>query len=143
MSPEAVFRVVNLLALAGWIALIVLPRRRVATTILPIAIPVALGAVYAVLAAISLPTSDGGFSSLASVHTLFQDPNALLAGWVHYLAFDLFLGGWQARDAQRRGVPHLLIVPSLILTFLVGPVGLLLYLAIRQLRGRAAASSLE
>jgi hypothetical protein len=58
---------------------------------------------------------------------------ALLAGWTHYLAFDLFIGGWEVRDAQRRGISHLLVVPALILTFLVGPAGLLLYLAIRRL----------
>jgi hypothetical protein len=56
---------------------------------------------------------------------------ALLAGWTHYLAFDLFIGGWEVRDAQRRGIPHLLIVPALVLTFLLGPAGLLFYLAIR------------
>ena len=56
----------------------------------------------------------------------------LLAGWTHYLAFDLFIGGWEVRDAQRRGIPHLLVVPALVLTFLFGPAGLLLYLAIRR-----------
>jgi hypothetical protein len=88
--------------------------------------------VYVVLIAVSLPGSDGGFSSLAGVRALFNDPNALLAGWTHYLAFDLFIGGWEVRDAQQHGIPHLLVVPALVLTFLVGPAGLLLYLAIRR-----------
>jgi hypothetical protein len=60
----------------------------------------------------------------------------LLAGWTHYLAFDLFIGGWEVRDAQRRGVPHLFIVPALVLTFLLGPAGLLLYLATRWFASR-------
>lgn len=55
----------------------------------------------------------------------------LLAGWVHYLAFDLFIGSWEVRDAQRHGLSHLLVVPCLALTFLFGPVGLLLYLGLR------------
>ena len=54
-------------------------------------------------------------------------------GWTHYLAFDLFIGGWEVRDAQSRGISHLLVVPALVLTFLFGPAGLLLYLAVRWL----------
>ena len=85
-----------------------------------------------VLVAATLARSEGGFSSLAGVRALFDNPWGLLAGWTHYLAFDLFIGGWEVRDAQRRGVPHLLIVPALALTFLFGPAGLLLYLATRR-----------
>src|SRR4051812_21348401 len=54
----------------------------------------------------------------------------LLAGWTHYLAFDLFVGRWEVRDAQRRGIPHLLITPALVLTFLLGPAGFLFYLPV-------------
>jgi hypothetical protein len=61
---------------------------------------------------------------------------------VHYLAFDLFVGGWQVRDAAQRGVPHLALVPALALTFLFGPVGLLVYFGGRAAFGRPAASSL-
>jgi hypothetical protein len=94
----------------------------------------------------ALPGSDGGFSSLSSVSRLFENPWALLAGWTHYLAFDLFIGGWEVRDAQRRGVRHLFMVPVLVLTFLLGPGGLLLYLLIRSLapnRTRVANQSPE
>jgi hypothetical protein len=62
---------------------------------------------------------------------LFRNEYLLLAGWIHYLAFDLFIGSWQVRDAERNGVPHLAVVPCLVLTFLLGPTGLLLYLLIR------------
>jgi hypothetical protein len=72
------------------------------------------------------------------VSALFSNPWVLLAGWTHYLAFDLFIGGWEVRDAQRRGIPHLFIVPALVLTFLFGPAGLLLYLAIRSLAPHSA-----
>jgi hypothetical protein len=96
--------------------------------------PVLLAVVYIVLIAAALPGSEGGFSSLAGVSALFDNPWLLLAGWTHYLAFDLFVGGWEVRDAQSRGIPHLLVVPALVLTFLFGPAGLLLYLAIRQSR---------
>jgi len=85
--------------------------------------------------------TEGGFSSLADVSKLFENPWALLAGWTHYLAFDLFIGGWEVRDAHDRGVPHLFIVPALVLTFLFGPAGLLVYLAIRALRRTAFTKS--
>ena len=68
---------------------------------------------------------------LGAVRALFADDRALLAGWTHYLAFDLFVGSWEVRDAQRVGVHHLLVAPCLLLTFLLGPVGLLLYFALR------------
>jgi hypothetical protein len=55
----------------------------------------------------------------------------VVAGWIHYLIFDLFVGAWEARDARRRGVPHLLLVPCLLFTLMIGPVGLLLYVVVR------------
>jgi hypothetical protein len=61
----------------------------------------------------------------------FTSPVAATAGWIHYLVFDLFIGAWQSRDAQRRGLPHWAVIPCLIVTLLAGPVGLLLYLALR------------
>lgn len=143
MTPERLFSILNLVALVGWLPLAFLPRARWATRIVPLVVPLLLAIAYAALIASTLPMGDGGFSSLAGVRVLFGNDWALLAGWTHYLAFDLFVGGWELRDAQRRGIPHLLVVPALVLTFLVGPVGLLVHLAIRTLaskRGATAAS---
>lgn len=131
MTAEQLFSILNLIAMAAWLMLVCLPRVRWTTTVVPIAVPLLLAVVYAGLLAATWPTSEGGFSSLAGVSALFSNPWVLLAGWTHYLAFDLFIGGWEVRDAQRRGIPHLLVVPALMLTFLFGPVGLLLYHAIR------------
>jgi hypothetical protein len=133
MTTDTLFGILNLATLAAWLPLVFLPRRRWATNILPIAMPALLAIAYIVLLAASLPWSEGGFSSPTAVRALFNDPNALLAGWTHYLAFDLFIGGWQVRDAQQRNIHHLLVVPCLALTFLFGPAGLLVYLAIRHL----------
>ena len=132
MTAEQLFSILNLVALAAWLPLVFLPRVRWATTVVPVAVPALLAVIYAVLVAVALPRSEGGFSSLAGVRLLFDNPWGLLAGWTHYLAFDLFIGGWEVRDAQRRGISHLLVVPALALTFLLGPGGLLLYLAIRS-----------
>jgi hypothetical protein len=131
MTAEQLFSMVNLMAMAAWLPLVFLPRVRLTTTLVPVVMPVLLAVIYVVLVAATLGRGEGGFSSLAGVHALFENPWVLLAGWTHYLAFDLFIGGWEVRDAQRRGIPHLIIVPALVLTFLFGPAGLLLYLATR------------
>jgi|SRR5215204_968648 len=132
MTAEQLFSILNLVAMAAWLPLVFLPRQRWATAVVPVVMPALLALVYVALVAVALPGSEGGFSSLAGVSALFDNPWGLLAGWTHYLAFDLFIGGWEVRDGQRRGIPHLLIVPALVLTFLLGPGGLLLYLAIRS-----------
>jgi hypothetical protein len=138
MTAEQLFSTLNLIAGAGWLLLVFLPRMRWTSTLVPIAMPSVFAVIYVVLIAATLTRSEGGFSSLASVRTLFDNPWLLLAGWTHYLAFDLFIGGWEVRDSQRHGIPHLLIVPALVLTFLFGPAGLLLYLVVRRFTHRTA-----
>ena len=70
----------------------------------------------------------------------FETPGLLLAGWLHYLAFDLFVGAWEVRTARAEGIPHLLVVPALILTFLFGPAGLLLFLVLRTILAQTRAA---
>ena len=132
MSPEQLFSLCGALVLPGWLLLVFLPRWRwSARLVCPVVIPLLLAAVYLWLVATTFGRTPGGFGSLAEVAQLFQNPWVLLAGWIHYLAFDLFVGAWEVRDAQRTGLHHLLVVPCLVLTFLFGPVGLLLYFALR------------
>ena len=131
MTADQLFSILNLTTAAAWLPLVFLPRVRWIATRVPVVVPLLLAVIYVVLVAATLPWSEGGFSSLAGVSALFDNRWALLAGWTHYLAFDLFIGGWEVRDAQSRGIPHLLVVPALVLTFLFGPAGLLTYLAIR------------
>ena len=133
MTPELAFSVANLTAMLSWVLLVVLPRRRwVSDTVAGVGVPALLAAVYIVLIATNWGNSAGGFSTLANVALLFANPWMLLAGWVHYLCFDLLIGCWEVRDARERGVPHLLVVPCLALTFMFGPAGWLLYRAIRS-----------
>ena len=128
------FSVCSALAALGWLLLVLAPRRRATQLIAGAVIPVTIAVIYLTLVARYMPGSKGGFGSLADVATLFSQPGLLLAGWVHYLGFDLFIGSWEVRDSARHGVHHLLVVPCLILTFLLGPVGLLAYLIVRGRR---------
>jgi hypothetical protein len=141
MTADQLFSILNLMTVAAWLPLVLLPRMRWTATHVPMVMPLLLAVIYVVLVATTLGRSEGGFSSLAGVRALFDNPWALLAGWTHYLAFDLFIGGWEVRDAQRRGIPHLLIVPALVLTFLFGPAGWLLYLVIRWWSGASRTSA--
>jgi hypothetical protein len=138
MTPERLFLIVNPIAVVGWILLIALPRQRWSANIAAWAIPGLLAIAYVSVVATHIVGSPGGFSSLPAVATLFANPWLLLAGWIHYLAFDLFVGSWEARDARERGVPHLALVPCLLLTFLFGPAGWLLYLLARRVLGGRA-----
>lgn len=143
MTAEQLFSMLNLITIAAWLPLVFLPRARWATTLVPVMVPSVLAVIYVGFVAAALTQSDGGFSSLAGVRALFDNDWGLLAGWTHYLAFDLFIGGWEVRDAQRRGTPHLLIVPALVLTFLFGPGGFLLYLALRRFAPTKATPTLS
>ena len=86
---------------------------------------------YTALIAIHWWGAEGGFQSLADVGKLFQSDWLLLAGWVHYLAYDLFIGTWIARDAESRRIPRWALIPVLPLAFLFGPAGLLLWIMLR------------
>ena len=139
MSPELIFSIANVVALCCWLLLIVLPGRKWVThTVAGIAVPGAFATLYSVIVLMYFAGAKGGFSSLGNVATLFASSSwILLAGWIHYLAFDLLVGTWEARDSRERGVPHLLLVPCLFLTFMFGPAGWLLYLGVRSLASRA------
>jgi len=132
MTPERLFALVNGIALGSWLLLVLLPRQRWVTEIVTARlVPGAFAAIYIAVVVSTFGRSEGGFSTLAGVSLLFRDDWMLLAGWMHYLAFDLLIGTWEVRDAQQQGLPHLLVVPCLLLAFLFGPAGWLLYMLLR------------
>ncbi len=132
MNAETIFSIANFTAIAGWILLIFAPRwtwtRKIVLSAAP---PLLLSVAYLILIVLFFGKAEGGFGSLADVSRLFANQWALLAGWIHYLAFDLFVGSWEVKDAQTRGISHWFIIPCLILTFLLGPIGFLLYHTLR------------
>jgi hypothetical protein len=138
MTPERLFSLCNSLALIGWVILVFAGRMRWAARLITGAvIPLLIAAVYIYLIAAHWGESQGGFGTLDAVAALFSNRWLLLAGWIHYLAFDLFIGSWEVRDSQMLGMPHLLVIPCLALTFMFGPAGLLLYFIVRATRTRS------
>ena len=143
MQPTLVFSLSNALAMLGWIALAVSPPgarwRRVAHLFAGRVVPLVLAAVYVVLFA-TTGMGDGGYGSLDAVRRLMAIPEILTAGWLHYLAFDLFVGTWIAEQAGELGIPHLVVLPLLLLTFLFGPAGLLAFVVVRAAWPRRVAA---
>lgn len=143
MSLELIFTFVNILVLPFWLLLMLAPGSRLTARLVhgPV-IPLLLGVVYSVgLAAVMFfqkGQPGGGFGSLAALSLAFSAPITALVGWVHYLIFDLFVGAWQTRDAQRLGLPHAVRIPCLFFTLMAGPFGLLLYLTARLVLRRRA-----
>jgi len=137
MTPNLLFTILNATALISWILMAALPGRRSIAQLTGVAVPAFFAVVYVAIIATTFAGADGGFSSLSEVAALFANRWLLLAGWTHYLAFDLLIGSWELRDARDRGIAHALVLPCLALTFLFGPAGWLSYLALRARAGRA------
>ena len=133
MSFEQLFSSASTLAMLGWVILIFLPRAWKWLNFVPsILIPLILSLFYSYLIARYFFSAEGGFDSLANVQQLFTHPGAALAGWVHYLAFDLFVGGYIAKRADEIGLSRLIQVPILLLTFMLGPFGYLLFMLVKM-----------
>lgn len=140
MDLDRLFDLANLVALAGWIALLATPfAPRVANILAAIAVPFVLSIAYVGLIAWLLagtPSAGEGapaldFASLEGVAALFATREAVLVGWVHYLAFDLVVGAWEARTARAEGIAFLLVLPCLALTLFFGPAGFAVFLLVR------------
>lgn len=139
MNWDQAFMAINGLVVPAWLLLVFLPRHGLTRKLVHSALyPAIMGGIYlaTLVAAIFFGQSaEGvGFSSLAAVALLFDHPNGVIVGWTHYLVFDLFVGAWISRDAQRRKIPHLIVIPGLISAFLFGPIGLLYYMLLRLFR---------
>ncbi|MBX2836053.1 MAG: DUF4281 domain-containing protein [Gammaproteobacteria bacterium] len=133
-NPAHQFELANSMALLGWVWLIVwlfLPSGlRTRTRWLGLVLPFLFAIMYAAAALVHFSSAEGSFQTLNGVLSLFDHPGATLGGWIHYLAFDLFVGWCIANHAINSKTHRFLVVPCLLLTFMLGPVGLLLYGAI-------------
>jgi hypothetical protein len=133
MPLETLFQAANYVVIPFWLLLIVAPRWSWTQRLVhgPVVL-LLLTPIYAYMLFGYGPAPEGTeFSTLYGVMLGFSVPHIVVAGWIHHLIFDLFVGAWETRDAQRRGVSHFLVIPCLIATLMIGPVGLLLYVLVR------------
>lgn len=125
------FSQAGLIAMIGWAILIFGPRRWPSLSAFPAyLLPAVLSLGYAVLILRHFGSAEGGYNSLADVSKLLSNDHILLAGWMHYLAFDLFIGAWISRKADDASVSRVAQAPILVTTFMFGPLGLLLFLMV-------------
>ncbi len=135
---ESWFSHAGLIAMSGWLFLIFGPRRWSSLSAFPAYVfPAVLSLGYAILVLRYFSTAEGSFRTLADVALLFSNDYVLLAGWVHYLAFDLFIGAWIARQADDAGISRIVQAPILVSTFMLGPLGLLLFFIFWKIRNLA------
>ena len=140
MNFNLIFAVSNAAAMVGWVTLIFLPRWPLVDKALRYGLIAALSLLYTVLVFIYFfRVPGGGFNSIAAVRALFMSDPVLVAGWAHYLAFDLFVGTWIAKEADKIGMSRLLQAPILLLTFLFGPAGYFTLLVIRSINTAVSA----
>ena len=149
ISADDLYLALNYGVMPFWALIIFVPFLKITDTLVhSVLAPIILGVTYTWLLAnvmggvVHMPEG-AGFASLDALMKTFSMKEAVVAGWAHYIVFDLFVGAWIARDAQRVGLNQFIVAPSLLLTFLVGPIGLLSYLMLRGITGRGGWSLFE
>lgn len=150
MSWATLFGITNIVAVLGWAALFLLPRRPVVLSAIFYAGVGLLCLAYlamfvALFGGLVDPGRVAGATapdlsdySITGIRALFASDGGIVIGWTHYLAFDLFVGLWIARDADAKGLGRLAQLPFLVATFLAGPIGLFLWLVVRERWARPA-----
>jgi len=138
MTPESAFQIVNGAAPLAWIAMIAAPRSNVVRrVVLSGAFVAILASVYALIIANHFNFDGADFMSLEGVMALLNDPWAMTAGWVHYLAFDLLAGIIVTRKGMELEIPRLAMLPCQLGCFMLGPVGVFLFVIVAKGRGHA------
>jgi len=152
VSWGAIFALTNAIALIGWAALFVLPRRRAVHSIVLYACVGTLCAAYtamfvSVFGGLVDPVRVPGAGapdltnySVQGLRALFMSDGGIVLGWTHYLAFDLFVGLWVSRDSDAKGFGRVVQLPILLAIYVIGPFGLLLWLLVRERRACTAAN---
>ena len=138
MTPADVFSIANFSVLPMWLLMIFAPKWSGTQFLIHYKlIPLLLSLVYAVYIFQAMQTGGGmDFGSLKSVMALFTEENAVLAGWVHYLVFDLLVGMWMVEQNKTLKIHLVIMAPCLLATFMLGPVGFLLFMIIKSLKNK-------
>ena len=151
MNWDFLFGFTNAVALMGWVILAALPRGPKTMALVMYGGVAMLCLVYAVMFVLlfgnlvdpgrvaGAPAADLSDYSVAGIRALFASDGGIVIGWTHYLAFDLFVGLWIAKDADHKGFSRLVQLPFLFATLMAGPIGLLAWLVTREARARRAA----
>ena len=137
MDPDQLFQIANAIAMIGWITLIIFPDKSWTNKLLTGVVITLFAVVYTFIIFTSITPGDfNNFSTLDGVMGLFTNEKGVLAGWIHYLAFDLMTGLYIVNNARKFNINRWILLPSLVFTFMLGPFGLLLYFIIRSIKNK-------
>ena len=137
INSETIYLLANWGVIPFWLLLILMPYHGLTDFLVQsIIVPLILATAYSYLAYnLYLENSmfDGFelYSGLDGLYSMFANESLLLIFWLHFLALSLFLGAWMTRDAKKYFVPRIILIPSLIITYFSGPVGLVFYWLLR------------
>ena len=135
LPAETLFNLVNLFILPAWFLLMLAPKWKWTKKIVLSGLyPMLYAGLYTIVLAFQFSNIELNFNSLENIYQLFSNPYVLLAGWIHYLSFDLFVGAWIVSDSQSNNIHGWPIIPILGFSFYLGPLGFLGYITYRKLR---------
>ena len=133
LTYENIYLVANWGVIPFWLLLIFIPNHQITNFLTQsIIVPILLATAYAYLSYMIYQEGNifDGFelySGLDGLYSMFANESLLLIFWLHFLAISLFTGSWIARDSRRYFIPKVITIPSLILTYFTGPIGLVFY----------------
>ena len=133
LTNENIYLAANWGVVPFWLLLIFIPNHQITNFLTQsIIVPIILAAAYAYLSYMIYQEGNifDGFelySGLDGLYSMFANESLLLIFWLHFLAISLFTGSWIARDSGRYLIPKVITIPSLILTYFTGPIGLVIY----------------
>mgnify|MGYP003316051666 CR=1 FL=1 len=130
MLYETIFNIFNCGILLFWILLLALPKKGFTQKVVAFPwVPLVFASGYVYFLSTTTGTFSADFSSLSGLTEMFQNskPRGVAAGWLHYLAFDFWVGCWILKDSQKKGIKHMFIILPMLFTFMLGPTGILIY----------------
>lgn len=151
MAWDTLFTLTNVIAMTGWAALVMLPRRPLVHSLVLFGCVGMLCLAYTAMFVTifggwvdpgrvpGAPAADLTDYTVDGIRALFMSDGGIVLGWTHYLAFDLFVGLWISRDADSKGFSRWVQLPFLFLTLMAGPIGLVAWLMVRERRARKVA----
>lgn len=140
MNASSIFSFGNSFVLIGWILLVFLPDWKYTQVLILNGVVVFFSILYSYLIGRDIGSFDpNSFSTLANVKALFQNGDAVAAGWLHYLAFDLFVGAYIVRESKKLGISRWIYTLILPFAFMFGPVGYLIYFIAKTIKNKSMA----
>ena len=137
INSETIYLIANWGVIPFWLLLIFIPNNGITNFLVQsIIAPLLLAVGYAYLSYnlyLENNIFDGFelYNGIDGLYSMFANEILLLIFWLHFLAISLFTGAWIARDSKRYLIPRIITIPSLILTYFTGPIGLVLYWFLR------------